>query len=805
MTSATVTQRAALPLADVRVLDLADGKGEACGRMLADLGADVLRVEPPGGARSRSACPMYGGTSLYFATHNTNKHSVTIDLTSRPGRDRLLALAREADILIESEPPGQLAERGLGAEALHQANPWLVITSITDFGQNGPYRDWMATDWVHLALNSVLSRSGAPGEPPLMPPGHLAEETASVQAAWATLIAYWVARKTGRGEHIDVSVFEASLQTMDPAFGIAGSATGGVPASDLPPGRPDVRHMYPIFPCADGHVRICVLARRQWRGMFTWLGEPAEFAGQEYDLTGNRFAAAKTLYPLIGNLFWDKTRAELVAEGQRLGVPIESVQLPAEVLRNEHFLARGAIADMTLPDGRTGRVPHGLLELDGQRAGIREPAPEPGGHHEFQPRDARQRSLPDVPPMDGQDGALAGLRVLDLGVIVVGAETGRLFADQGADVLKIESRAFPDGSRQSLTGAPISASFAWGHRNKRSLGLDLRSAAGKDLFLELIRSSDVVLSNFKPGTLESLGLGYEVLRQSNPGIIVVDSSAMGRTGPASLRMGYGPLVRAATGLTSLWRYPGQPDGFCDSITVYPDHTAARVGAVGALARLISREHTGEGGTVSVAQAETMLIQFAADFLRESLEPGSMTTRGNIGEHDAPYGIYPCAGDDQWCAITIRNGTEWQQLCQVIDAPDLDADEALQTPAGRVAQRERIEARLTDWTAQHSPHEVMSLLQGKGVPAGAMQRVNELLRDPHLVERGFFTTLTQRQIGDIPAETGPARFSRIPGPPMRPAPLQGEHTRQIARELLTLDDAEIEKLCQDGILQDAQGS
>ena len=197
-----------------------------------------------------------------------------VDWKQAAGRDRLLELVRSAHILIESERPGTLTAAGLGVPELHQANPRLVVTSITAFGQTGPYRDWLGTDWVHLALSSVLSRSGLPGEPPLMPPGRLADETASVQAAWATLVAFWSALQTGAGDHVDVSVLEAALETLDAPYGPAGSATGGVRPTDLPPGRPDARHQYPIFACADGYVRICVLARRQWRSMFAWLGEP---------------------------------------------------------------------------------------------------------------------------------------------------------------------------------------------------------------------------------------------------------------------------------------------------------------------------------------------------------------------------------------------------------------------------------------------------------------------------------------------------------------------------------------------------
>ena len=414
--------RVVLPLAGIRVLDLTNGPGEMCGRLLADLGADVLLIEPPGGMASRRAEPVIGGIGLRFAVHNANKRSEIIDWRGPSGRDRLLELARSADILIENQRPGALATAGLGLDELHRVNPLLVVTSITDFGQTGPYRHWVGTDWVHMALNSVLSRSGLPDQAPLMPPGRLADETASAQAAWATLVALWAARHTRRGEHVDVSVLETSVQTLDTPYDLVGSVTDGAPA-----GRPDARHQYPIFRCADGYVRICVLSQRQWRAMFTWLGEPAEFADPKYDAIRTRFAAAASLHELIGKLFADKTRAELVAAGQQRGVPIASVQSPAEVLRSPHFRERGTWLEIRLPDGTAGRVPSGFLDIDGQRAGIRSEAPAPGTTTGFPDSPARgpRAAAPGEPGEPDGFGTLAGLRVLDLGVIIVGADTGR--------------------------------------------------------------------------------------------------------------------------------------------------------------------------------------------------------------------------------------------------------------------------------------------------------------------------------------------------------------------------------------------
>jgi crotonobetainyl-CoA:carnitine CoA-transferase CaiB-like acyl-CoA transferase len=789
--------RADLPLSGVRVVDLADGRGELCGRLLADLGADVIRVEPPGGAQSRGLTPLVNGVSLHFATHNANKRGAEIDLTTPAGRVTFLEMAEQADILIEAEPAGRLDQLGLGTDVLHEHNPALVITSITDFGQNGPYRNWSATDFVHHALNGVLARSGAPGERPLMPPGSLPTETAAVQAAWSTLVAFWRRLNLGVGEHVDASIHESSIQSIDPAFGMGGTATAGMVARDLPRDRPDARRNYPIFSCADGHVRVCVLGERQWHSMFKWLGSPPEWADPALDDMRARNARSADLHPLYAALVRNRTRAELVIEGRTRGIPIEGVMTPGEALDSEHFRARGAWTSVELSGAVTGLMPSGFWEVDGLRAGIRTPAPAPGGNARFAGERAEFGRLRQRQSTTPACGPLSGLRVLDVGVIVLGAETTRLFADMGADVVKVESSRYPDGVRYF----GMNYTFAYGHRNKRSLGIDLRNPAGKQLFLDLVANADVVTSNFKPGTLESLGLGPDVLRAVNPAIVAIESSALGSWGPSSGNMGYGPLVRSATGLTSVWRYPEQPDGFCDAMTVYPDHTGARIGAIGTLAALIGRRRSGHGSRVVTAQAETILGEFSTEFLRESVEPGSFRALGNTGEYDAPYGLYPCAGDDEWCVVTIRGNDDWRRLCAVIGAQDLADDEALANSVGRVAQRERIDKTVLAWTTARTPQHVMHALQDEGVPAAMMVRPVQLPFDPHLVGRGFYVKLAQPELGDMFTETGPAHFDHIDDPEIRRAPAFATHTREVITQWLGLSDDEIAALVEQCVLED----
>src|SRR5256884_3785081 len=204
------------PLEGVRVIDMAEGKGEMCGRFLADLGADVIRVEPPGGAPSRARAPLHAGISLSFATHNAGKRGVVIDHTTSAGREQLLRLLDRADVWIESARPGALSELGLAVDLVHARNAGLVVLSITDFGQTGPYRDWVATDWTLLAMGGVLSRSGLPGREPLMPPGDLALQVTAVQAAWAALGAYWNRPRRGPGGPPHLSPYQAPAHAGDP-------------------------------------------------------------------------------------------------------------------------------------------------------------------------------------------------------------------------------------------------------------------------------------------------------------------------------------------------------------------------------------------------------------------------------------------------------------------------------------------------------------------------------------------------------------------------------------------------------------
>jgi crotonobetainyl-CoA:carnitine CoA-transferase CaiB-like acyl-CoA transferase len=769
-------------LAELRVLDLCDGDADAVTRHLADLGADVLKVEPPGGNAGRSQTPHVAGASVPFALNNANKRGCVLDSDDADDRQRFHELVADADIVVDGGRTGRAAAFGTSPTKLFERHPHLVAMSVTDFGADGPRASWAGTDPVFYALSTALSRSGPTAGRPVLPPQGIASATAAVQAAWAALTAYYRRLRSGVGDYIDFSRFEAVVLALDPPFGSEGQAAVGLKTSgELWRGRPRNQQIYPTFACRDGHVRVCLLSPRQWRGMWTWLGEPERFADPKFDTIAARYAASEEINALIAESFGTQSMGDLVTAGQARGVPVAAVLSPAETLASEHFRSVGALTGATIAPGVEVTVPTGAFVVDGSHAGIDRPAPSVNAHDAVW--SSPRSTAPEVAGNATVKRPFDGLRILDLGVIVAGGELGRLFADLGAEVIKIESAAYPDGLRQTPPGQVMSRSWALTHRNEYALGLDLRSPRGAQIFASLVAGADAVFANFKPGTLASLGFPYDKLRELNPRIVLAESSAFGATGPWSAHMGYGPLVRATTGVSKLWTSTDEP-GFYDATTVFPDHVVGRITAVAALASLIGRDRSGTGAHVHISQAEAAVNQLAASYVIDAARTAELP----VADDPALHGVYPCEGEDEWCVISLR----------------ADSDcEALATAMGDAALPENgtdlVEA-ISAWTSRMDKDTVAETLQRLGVPAAPMNRAVDVLADPTVVQREVFTDMVHPLFDKpMPTETSPSLFAHTPRAELRPAPLAGEHTREICQKLLALETDEIDRLIAEGVL------
>ena len=783
------------PLSNLRVLDLTDEKGELCGRILGDFGADVLKIEPSGGSISRSLGPFApDGTSLYFAYRNFNKRSCVLDLDEESGVEDLLSLARESDVLIESFLPGTLSELGISPERLLQENSSLVIVSLTDFGQTGPDSGYAATDDVVFARSGWLSVSGVIEKPPLLAPGSVAYDTLGVVGAYSALLGLLHRDRIGKGQHIDVSAVEALAQMN--TWGIpnaSASEISGAPASLI---RAGDSPLYPHIPCKDGFVRQVILAPRQWKALWEWMGSPESFADEYWESTINRYLNLDVINPLFWEHWKNKEMVQGCVEAQNRGVIATPMLKPSDVLVNPHYKSRGTFQTLEISKGLTGPLMCGFAEVDGRRVGYRFPSPEIGKDSAHFANDSFP--APITPPAEASL-PLEGLRVIDFGHGGVGVECGRMLAEYGADVIKVESWQYPDFIRIVL-GGTMTASFASSNRTKRAFGANLKNEEARDVVLELIKTADVIIENNSTGTMDALGLGYERLSEINPDAIMVSSQLMGSRGEFADWNGYGPTIQTVSGLSWLWSFKeGEPPP--GTTAIHPDHLAGRLCAVFALAALVDKNRGGSGRHIEVAQVEVLIATLGDLFFKEAIQPNSVKPQGNDSERGAPWGPFPCEGDESWCVICIRDDKEWVELANLMGISEgLIEENAL--GADRKNNRESLNLIVSNWTSSLPSEKVEQLCQEVGIPAGRVLNAAEQLHDKHLLERGFLPKVEQLgEVGEIVLDGACIQGSEMSAPVITRAPLIGEHTKEICLNELKMDPTKFESLLSSGALEE----
>ncbi|MDH3707896.1 MAG: CoA transferase, partial [Acidimicrobiia bacterium] len=557
--------------------------------------------------------------------------------------------------------------------------------------------------------------------------------------------------------------------------------------------------VYAIFATQGGYVRLVILSPRQWHAMREWLGEPEYLQDPELDSFIGRFGIADAvLNPLYEEHFATMTMEETAAEAQRRGIVCTPVLTPADVLANNHFASRGTFTDLELADGVVAAMPSGFYEIDGARQGPRGPVPEPGQHTD---EVFASMGAPRAVPSGGSQAAalpLDGLRVMDFGHGGVGVEAGRMLAEYGAEVMKVESRTYVDFIRV-VTGGEMSPSFASSSRSKKGLGINAKEAQGVELLKQFAAHSDIVIENNSTGTMDEMGLGFATLTEVNPGIVMVSSQLMGSRGEWSAWKGYGPNTQPTGGLVHLWDYEaeGAPAG---SGSIFPDHLAGRLCAVGSLAALLARHRTGQPAHVEVAQIEVVTGMLGDLLMKESVDPGSVVPTGNRRAQGAPWGLYRCEGTERWIAITVADDHQWTGLVEAMGRPEWALADELATAAGRHAAADLIDDELAAFCADRDRYELQTLLQQHGVPAGVMLTGKDQMTDPHLVARGHIVDIDQQGSGRM-ALDGPAfRGSAMAEPFVGQAPWLGEHTDALCRDVLGLTTDEIAQFHEAGVLE-----
>lgn len=798
-------------LEGVRVLELGELVSAAYAtKLMADLGAEVVKIESPEGDSSRRRGPFPKGVpdseqSGLFLYLNTNKRSVTLDL--KEDRAALLAAVAWADVLLHNFSPAVMDELGIDYAELSQCNPRLVMCSITPFGLTGPHRNYKAYELTVANAGGWAWLSPGASEYPDMPPlkafGHQADFQAGVAAAAVTLAALSRAIATGQGEHIDLSAQEhiASILEQNLVY----YTYSGKIASRL--GK-RLLHPWGRFPCKDGEIFLSVIEDDQWRRLVDMMGNP-EWAEMEIFKTGFLRADSSDVLKMYLDEWTREWKVEdLLREGQERRICFSLVSSMADLAMQPQLKARDFLVEVNHP--KAGKLIHlgAAYKLARPWWKIRQPAPLLGEHtNEMRTRWSENRTPSAQTATAGAQSRslpLEGIRVVDFSWVWAGPYCAMQLAHLGAEVIKLESRGrtdlgrrvpiYPEGMEPHLDRCGY---FNQWNQGKKSVQLNLSKPEAIEIARKLIKTADVVIDNFATGVMDSFGLSHEDLLKIKPDLIVASITGYGHTGPQKDYMGYGPAIVMVSGLASLTGYAGGP----------PQEVGISLGdpnggihaAVAICAALAARARNGGGQSIDASLWQSMSALVAEGWMEYAMNGQQPERRGNRDPFMSPHNCFACLGEDEWVSIACGNDDEWRALCRAIEQPELADEARFRAAPERKKNEDELERLIGEWTRLRDKWEVTRILQAAGVAAYPSMNSKDLAKDPHLNERGFFARLPHAEAGVRTHAGIPWRLANSPNGVRHPAPLLGQDTRAVICDLLGYSAEEFDRLTREQIL------
>jgi crotonobetainyl-CoA:carnitine CoA-transferase CaiB-like acyl-CoA transferase len=762
--------------------------GPYCTRLLAAAGAEVLKVEGPGGDPMRrwaaTGTVPAGEDSAMFRLLNQGKQS----FVGRPGDRHVEDLFSYCQIVVESFVPAEL-----DISSLRSCYPGLVVLSITPFGRTGPWADRVASDFTADAEGGVHSVRGLPRGEPVRIGVRITEYIAAAYGAVAALAALRRADAYGVGSHIDLSIAEAANV----------SGTNLMPMRHEIQGRPAITEparwieVPGVEPTADGYVGLTLMSRQQFEDFLLMIDRPDLVGNEDWAKLQYRFEHMEEWNKIVHAWTCERTTAEVLELATLLRIPCAPINDGRSVAGFEPFVARGSLG----PCGDGSFIgPRPPIRIGGRRLELQGRAPRLGEHAQMV--DSPARAVRRKPHERSPSRPLEGLRVLDATIFYAGPVVGQLFAALGADVIHLESHVRLEGGR-TITGGFAGESwwehgFLFHHANvgKRSLAIDLNRGEGREALRRVIAGCDLVVENYSPRVFDHFGLGWEEIHRLNPRTIFVRLPAFGLDGPWRDRVGFGETMEQCTGLAWVTGLPGeaplQPAGPCDPLT-------GGHGAFAALLALQQRDRTGQGVLVEVAMVEAVL-NCAAEAVVEYSAYGRLMPRiGNRSATAAPQGLYRCRGFEQWLALSISDDAAWAALKDVMGRPEWAEDPTYDQLEGRRADQDVVDRRLAAWAADQDLRSVVDALVFKGVAAGEATDPRLGRLHPQFAARGLYEELDHPVAGRLAVGTIPFRLSGIERWWSMPAPTLGQHNRQVLREVGGLDIGEIRRLEEEGVI------
>jgi crotonobetainyl-CoA:carnitine CoA-transferase CaiB-like acyl-CoA transferase len=775
-------------LTGFRIVELAEAvAGEYCGKLLADFGADVIKIERPShGSPTRSMAPIVGDggpeRSGLFAYLNTNKRSVELDLSSPSGVHTLHEIIAAADAVIDDHDESWASAVGVSPHEIQQRYPHVVFCSMTPYGQGVP------ADLQHAKSINVFHSSGwgyhtptdaHPAKPPLKGPGRfLVDYDSALDAALCAASSLFWRLHTGQGQFIDISQQAVLVSRADCILGrfISGEIAPENTRYDY-----DQQGPASFFECADGFVYLYVTSGAHWAGVKELMGHPQWLDSFDDDWLEFSVTQEKVATFRRGFAAWvQECSKEAVSErAQQLSVPLVPVNDAADLHRSPQYRHRGFFQRVGHPVLGAALYPTVPYKFSASPARITSPAPSLGQHTAAVIRVLDDQRLPLTarssqlkPPRVQRGGPLEGVRVVELTKVWAGPYAGKLLAFLGAEVIKVESFSHADEMRAyggtAINHAPFFLSI---NPEILSVELDLGSGEDRQRLRELVAHSDIVINNLRPGAMERQGLGYEQLTALKPDIISVSIKMWGNDGPLGYQTGYAPCFAALAGLASLVGYEGGPP--LGANMRYGDSTVGAAAAFAAAVALIHRDLTGEGQFVDVSAVETLSSMIGDCLLEADLTGRPLRPDGNRHRDLAPHGCYPCSANG-WISIAVADDDQWRRLCTALGAPAL---------AQQRRDGDAVDERLSELTRPHDAGELAQTLRSAGVSAAKSATALDVMSDRLLWDREFYRFVSDHCEGLRPILGAPWRMSRAAARIERGAPDLGEHTDYVLGEIL----------------------
>jgi crotonobetainyl-CoA:carnitine CoA-transferase CaiB-like acyl-CoA transferase len=795
------------PLEALRVVDLSTQiAGPFATRMLADAGADIIKVEAPAGDPLRGmktsavmgqSEPLPDGEDgALFQWLNASKRSVVLDLESSEGREALLRLVASADLVLESFAPGHLDALGIGFEAMQEVNPHVSLVSISPYGQDGPWRDRPATEFTLQAETGSLSGRGYEDLGPVAAGGRLGEFAVGPFAAVAGVAAWRTARVRGRGQRVDISMLETMLLCFQPYQYIHGQMRPG----ELMPAFVEVPS---IEPCKDGMVGFSTQTSQQWHDLLSMIGRADLIEDKDLNLGFTRYVRRDELMPIIQGWTREHSVDEVVELSSLMRIPVAPIGNGETVLETDQMLERDFYVDH--PGGfKVPGVPYRLGIGDHRPLG---PAPKLGADTEAVLGETARRAVAPAAG-GGEGGPLAGLRVVDFTAFWAGPFAASNLAALGAEVIKIESIQRPDGMRFASGFIPDDGMvwewapvFHGANSGKQAITLNLDSEEGLAHAKELVRGADIVIENFSPRVMERFGLDEAGMQSLNPDAVLVRMPAFGLTGPWRDRAGFAMTIEQAAGLAWVTGFPEReptvPRGVCDPV-------GGMTAVFGLLCALELRAGGAGGQQVEVPLLEVGLALAGEQVVEKTAYGVRLERQGNEGPVSAPQGIYPCLdprneGSRGWLAVAVSSDAEWAALVSALGAPAWTQKAEYASEAGRRAGADEIHAGLAACCRERDGAELADALAAAGVAAGLLHNQRNVVPGHTQMDaRGFLAFLEHPYAGRL----GYPKFSvRYDGEYLERTlpPTLGEHNDSVLPRLLGLGAKQLDELREKAVI------